>query len=77
MDDPVTMQHCNVLLGCSAGIHVDHFFFFFFYIFYSLLCWQLDVFGFVQFLIGTIVVKFRFVKQVLVSWLCGSSLIGV
>lgn len=32
MDDPVTMQHCNVLLGCSAGIHVDHFFFFFLHI---------------------------------------------
>lgn len=32
MDDPVTMQHCNVLLGCSAGIHVDHFFLFFLHI---------------------------------------------
>lgn len=28
MDDPVTMQHCNVLLGCSAGIYVDDIIFF-------------------------------------------------
>lgn len=30
MDDPVTMQNCNVLLGCSAGIYVDHIIYLFF-----------------------------------------------